>query len=141
MKCVSGGPNDGQVKIGSSCMPEPIVYKIHDGITNPGILSPCILKLMFQAWKRPGILSYPLPNEVAGGYIGFRPSVRPASHVRSVQVWLDPFHVYTSYQATSEGVSHAKNAGVLVVLVAFALNSRQGFLFEVNLCVIYTNGI
>ena len=37
------------------------------------------------------------------------PSVRPISSVRPVvprQFWLDPFHIYTSYQATPKGVSY-----------------------------------
>ena len=41
-----------------------------------------------------------------------RPSrIRPASRVRSVAstvFWLDPFHIYASYKATSEGVLRAK---------------------------------
>ena len=64
-----------------------------------------------------------LYNEVVEGYIGFTLSVCPSVglsvcpsvphpvSVRSVapgQFWLDPFHIYTSYQATSEGVSHVK---------------------------------
>ena len=38
------------------------------------------------------------------------PSVRPTSCVRSVapKVLVGFFHIYTSYQATSEGVSHVK---------------------------------
>ena len=37
------------------------------------------------------------------------PSVpHPVSTLRRLQFWLDPFHIYTSYQATSEGVSHVK---------------------------------
>ena len=57
---------------------------------------------------------YIIIPEVVGGYIGFtpsvrhppiRPSVRPAFGFLSVvQFWLDPFHIYTSYQATSEGL-------------------------------------
>ena len=55
-----------------------------------------------------------------GGYIGFtpsvrlsvRPSVRPSvprpSRIPRLQFWLDPFHIYASYKATSEGVSRAK---------------------------------
>ena len=48
------------------------------------------------------------------GYIGFTPSVRPSlrpsvphpvSALQRLQFWLDPFHIYTSYHATSEGVS------------------------------------
>ena len=40
-----------------------------------------------------------------------RLSVRPTSRVRSVapiQFLLDPFHIYTTYRATSEGVFHVK---------------------------------
>ena len=41
---------------------------------------------------------YPSHNEVVGGdwFHSIRPSVRPS--------WLDPFHIYTSHQATSECV-------------------------------------
>ena len=55
------------------------------------------------------------------GYIGFTPSVCPSvstfvrpsfqhsvSTLYCLQFWLDPFHILTSYQATSEGVSHVK---------------------------------
>ena len=43
----------------------------------------------------------------------FRPSVRPSvphpvSTLWRLQFWLDPFHISTSYQATSKGVSHVK---------------------------------
>ena len=41
--------------------------------------------------------------------IGFL-SVRPSALLR-LQFWLDPFHIYTSYQATSEVVSHVKLLG------------------------------
>ena len=67
---------------------------------------------------------YPTHNEVFGGILvstppvclSLRPSVprpsrvRPTSRVRFVAstVLLDLFHIYTSYQATSEGVSRAK---------------------------------
>ena len=47
-------------------------------------------------------------NKVVGGYIlvSLRPSIpRPLC---SPYIWLDPFHIYTSCQATSEGVSHVK---------------------------------
>ena len=38
-----------------------------------------------------------------------RPSVpHPMSALQSLQFWLDPFDVYPSYQATSEGVSRVK---------------------------------
>ena len=42
-----------------------------------------------------------------------RPSVHPSfqhsvSALYCLQFWLDPFHILTSYQATSEGVSHVK---------------------------------
>ena len=57
---------------------------------------------------------YPSHNKVVGGYIVFtlsvHPSVSPTSHGRSVAptVLVDPFHIYTSYQALSESVPHAK---------------------------------
>ena len=50
-------------------------------------------------------------NEVVGGggYIGFTPSVRPSCIpcplCSAYSSGLDQFHIYTSYQATSEGVS------------------------------------
>ena len=38
-----------------------------------------------------------------------RPSVpHPVSALLCLQFWLDPFHIYTSHQATSEGASHVK---------------------------------
>ena len=53
---------------------------------------------------------YPQHNEVVGGYIGFTPSVRPVSGVRSVAptILVGSISYYTSYQATSEGVSCVK---------------------------------
>ena len=50
---------------------------------------------------------------VEGGYSGFTLSVCPSvdrivSALYLLQYSLDPFHIYTSYQATSEGVSHVK---------------------------------
>ena len=57
-------------------------------------------------------LTIPLHNEVVGGYTGFTlsvcPSVRPTSTLYRLQFWLDPFHIYSSYQATSDGVSRKK---------------------------------
>ena len=66
----------------------------------------------------------PRTTKLLGGYIGFtrsvrlsvRPSVPRPSHIRPatvsalylLQFWLDPFHIYTSYKATSEGVSRGK---------------------------------
>ena len=53
-------------------------------------------------------LLYPLAQQSCWGVIlvSLRPSVRPASRVRSVAptVLVDSFHIYTSYQATSEGL-------------------------------------
>ena len=49
-------------------------------------------------------------TKLLGGYIGFIPSIRPSvcpsiphpvSALQCLQFWLDPFHIYTSYQATS----------------------------------------
>ena len=48
-------------------------------------------------------LLYPRTTKLLGVYIGFTPSVRP-----SVQFWLDPFLIYTSCQAASEGVLRVK---------------------------------
>ena len=58
---------------------------------------------------RPRVLIPPPHSKVVGAVYWFhsvRPFVCPASSVRSehLQLWLDPFHIYTSYQATS-GVS------------------------------------
>ena len=59
----------------------------------------------------------PMLNEVERGYTGFTLSVRPSVHpsvdrivsaVYLLQYLPDPFHIYTSYQATSEGVSCVK---------------------------------
>ena len=56
-------------------------------------------------------------NEVVGGYIGFTPSIclsvrpsvpHPVSALERLQFWLDPFHIYTSHEATSYGVSLVK---------------------------------
>ena len=56
------------------------------------------------------LLLYPPHNKVVGGIlVSLRPSVCSTSCVRSVApTVLDPFHIHTSYQATSEGVSHVK---------------------------------
>ena len=41
--------------------------------------------------------------------LSVRPSVpHPVSTLLRLQLWLDPFHIYTSYQVTSEGVLHVK---------------------------------
>ena len=49
-------------------------------------------------------LLYTPHKELVGGILGsLRPSICP-----SVQFWLDPFHIHTSYQATSESVSRVK---------------------------------
>ena len=43
--------------------------------------------------------------------MGVRPSVRPPARppaLYCLQFWLDLFHIYTSYQTTSEGVSRLK---------------------------------
>ena len=62
----------------------------------------------------------PRKSRFSGGYIDFILSVRrlsvcpsihpsnppPVSALQRLQFWLDPFHIYTSYQTTSEGVSH-----------------------------------
>ena len=59
----------------------------------------------------------PPQNEVVRGYIGFTPSDRlpvrpsvphPVSALQCLQFWLDPFHIYPSYQAPPEGVSGVK---------------------------------
>ena len=73
----------------------------------------CLIQVESMGWVKPLRLSrllslYP-HNEVVGGYIGFRPSVpHPVSALQRLQFWLDPFHIYTFYQATSEGVSRVK---------------------------------
>ena len=61
--------------------------------------------------------------------LSVRPSVdKIVSALYLPQYWLDPFHICTSYQATSEGVSDVKvivkfpnsqNAGALVVLSSY----------------------
>ena len=60
-------------------------------------------------WQYQTLFLYPTLNEVDGGYTGFTlsfcPSVdRIVSALYLLQYLLDPFHIYTSYQATSEGV-------------------------------------
>ena len=66
---------------------------------------------------RPHIINIPLLNKVEAGYTGFTlpvclsvcPSVdRTLSTLYFLQYSLDLFHIYASYQATSEGVSHMK---------------------------------
>ena len=55
------------------------------------------------------------------------PSVLPAYPVSALyhlQFWLDPFHIYTSYQTTSEGVSPVK-------LVATLNNLNFGNIFQI----------
>ena len=55
--------------------------------------------------------------KLKGGYTGFTLSLRPSVHLWTEscllcmypqQFLLDPFHIYTSYQATSKGVWHVK---------------------------------
>ena len=52
----------------------------------------------------------PISTKLKGGYIGFTLSVHQTDVIMSIlylqQYLLDTFHIYTSYQATSEGVSH-----------------------------------
>ena len=77
------------------------------------------------AWLKRTLVFIPQPyythrtTKLLGGYIGFTPSVRPSVRpfvphsyplcsAYSSEFWLDPFHIYTAYQATSEGVSHVK---------------------------------
>ena len=59
----------------------------------------------------------PPHNEVVWAYVGFTLSVHPSvrlsvlhsmSALQCLEFWLDPFHIYTSYQATSEGLSLIK---------------------------------
>ena len=53
---------------------------------------------------------YPGTMKLLGGIlVSLRPSVcpsvpHPVSALKHLQFWLDPFHIYTYYQATSEGV-------------------------------------
>ena len=59
-----------------------------------------------------GLIIPPL-NEVEGGYTVFTLSICPSvdrilSGLYLLQYSLDPFNIYTSYQATSEGVSPVK---------------------------------
>ena len=62
------------------------------------------------------VFLYPTHNEVVGRVYWFhsvrlyvRPSVpHPVSALQHLQFWMDPFHIQTSYQTTSEGVSHVK---------------------------------
>ena len=55
------------------------------------------------------ILVSPRPSVCPSVRLSVRPSVRPASRVRSVApTVLAGFHIYTSYQATSEGVSRVR---------------------------------
>ena len=97
------------------------VRKISDQPQPVQLLSSMLI-LIWQM-KRTKFAPVLLYNEVVEGYIGFTLSVCPSVglsvcpsvphpvSVRSVapgQFWLDPFHIYTSYQATSEGVSHVK---------------------------------
>ena len=56
----------------------------------------------------------PLHNKVVGVIlVSLCPSVRPSiphlvSAPQHLQFWLNPFHIFTNYQSTSEGVSHIK---------------------------------
>ena len=65
--------------------------------------------------NRPLVFLYPHFREVEKGYTGYTLSVCPAvcpsvdgimSALYLQQYLPDPFHIYTSYQATSVGVSH-----------------------------------
>ena len=71
----------------------------------------------FNAWLICLIIPPPAQRSCWGGggiMVSLCPSVRPSVHpsvlhpvsaLWLLQFWLDPFHIYTSYQATSEGVS------------------------------------
>ena len=75
---------------------------------------------MFSVVSLPEVTSFssyiiiPHTTKLLGGIlVSLRPSVRLSvrlSHVRTVAptVPTDPFHIYTSYLATSEGVSQVK---------------------------------
>ena len=57
-----------------------------------------------------GSLPRPCHTKLLGGIlVSLRPSVpHPVSALYRLQFWLDPFDIYTPYQATSEGVWHVK---------------------------------
>ena len=98
------------------------------------------------------IIPHPTPSTTKLlGYIGFtssvrplsvRPSVRPSlrpsvphpvSALYRLQFWLDPFHIYTSYQATSEGVSRVK-----FLVKSQDLNFWHFFKFVTLICLVLT---
>ena len=63
-----------------------------------------MLAPIFQHGLHMGNVIIPPHNEVVGGILV---SLRPSVHVH-LHFWLNPFHIYTFHQATSEGVSHVK---------------------------------
>ena len=76
--------------------------------------------------------------------VSLRPFVRPSiphpvSALQHLQFWLDPFHIYTSYQAISEAVSRLKFEiwifgnflkCVTLTLSCFDLLSEEGGVWE-----------
>ena len=87
-------------------------------VFKPRLLRYIILNLI--SWGREGLSTAmwvimrmiipPASTKLKGGYTGFTLSVCPSmdrivSALYFQQYWSDPFHVCTSYQATSEGVS------------------------------------
>ena len=61
------------------------------------------------------------------------PSVRPSYILcplcSAYSSWLDPFHIYTSYQATSEGVSHVKFLAKFQIFGNFLKSCNFDFVF------------
>ena len=56
---------------------------------------------------------HPSVHPSGGIFVSLHPSIHPSvphtvSALLRLQFWLDPFHIYTSYQATSEGVPCVK---------------------------------
>ena len=83
------------------------------------------LRIYYVPWNMPIVFCIfytPASTKLKGGYTGFTLSIRlPSLHpsvcpsvdtsgftVYLQQYLLDPFHICTSYQVTSEGVSHVK---------------------------------
>ena len=69
----------------------------------------------------------PASTKLKGGYTGFTLSVCPSvdrivSSLYVQQYSSDPFHICSSYQATSEGVSRVKFVSKFEFLLANSLN-------------------
>ena len=92
------------------------------------LLMNCQLTDIFSIMR---LIIPPAQQSCWGGIlVSLRPSVpHPVSALYLLQFWLDPFHIYASYQATSEGVSRAKFLAKFQNLAIFKICNFDFVLF------------